>query len=362
MDMGEGSQKNEVEVAATPEDVDMAEEDSADSDDEDAPPPTLKPTASVKRKAKRALITAEKKAHKEGEAPTKACERCAQAGHYTFMCPQMKEKQAKRKAKKAKVRKERAAAAAEPDKPTDAIAAPRQKKKPTVPAASQGSKVKRTRRAEREEQHDNEAFGDGCYVILKIPQVLEATMTETKLGNTTMGSTRDTQELRPIECERMGKNWRFKYSSKDIAKAACEAGIKFLKEEYPTLKKDTIAYPALFRTAGPQAYVCFAVGPYTEEKVVELVRGQFKDGRFWMGRYHVGPIKMGKILVIFEVAQEVREFVVKESNDFELRFKAVNRSKPCQVCGDGMHGVLDCPEIARMITGGTLVNRPDIQQ
>ncbi|CAD6505647.1 BgTH12-01137 [Blumeria graminis f. sp. triticale] len=186
------------------------------------------------------------------------------------------------------------------------------------------------------------AFGDGTYLVAKIPAEIREKMTDDNF----LTACNNTINIDAVK--RIGqisfKYWYIHYRDHDSAKLD-EGKMPVFPKELG-LKRDTATSLHFYMTGGLSTFYVDRIGPYTDIELQRLLEKKFPGEKYWMGS------KM-----------RLFSFELGDSGEYIVSCKAVRRGRKCCLCqGEHEKGAVECPSLAssddHMELKGRLIFRP----
>lgn len=187
------------------------------------------------------------------------------------------------------------------------------------------------------------AFGDGTFLVTRIPKEVCEKMTDEIFGaiclqTVTMEAVKDIGQISL-------KYWFIHYRDHDSAKQDDGKIVVFPKEL--GLEEDVATKIHFYVSEGPRTFYVEKLGPYGCIEIQRLLEKKFPQERYWMGQKMVRNVKTGRRLICFENPQRIPSFKLGEEGGYIVSVKAVGREKKCCLCeGEHANGAVECPSLA----------------
>ncbi|KAG5963016.1 hypothetical protein E4U56_003059 [Claviceps arundinis] len=157
--------------------------------------------------------------------------------------------------------------------------------------------------------------------------------------------------LMPKAVDAIRKNiWTARFNSIDEAKASIGKTIKFGLQHGCNPPQDVPLEPYL--TSGPTVFICDRPGPISNDEAQQLITNAdiLKEIKFWYGAMMYRNVQCPMRVLILETSPEVTTMRFMGPNDYELRFRPVNRNGKCEfsLCARQsqhafkQHSILEC--------------------
>ncbi|KAG6053045.1 hypothetical protein E4U32_007856 [Claviceps aff. humidiphila group G2b] len=191
-------------------------------------------------------------------------------------------------------------------------------------------------------------YSDGTHLVFKPPQ-MHRDFSSFEMINIVADSLLG--GLMPKAVDAIRKNiWTARFNSIDEAKASIGKTIKFGLQHGCNPPQDVPLEPYL--TSGPSVFICDRPGPISNDEAQQLITNAdiLKEIKFWYGAMMYRNVQCPMRVLILETSPEVTTMRFMGPNDYELRFRPVNRNGKCEfsLCARQsqhafkQHSILEC--------------------
>ncbi|KAG6225013.1 hypothetical protein E4U25_008373 [Claviceps purpurea] len=183
---------------------------------------------------------------------------------------------------------------------------------------------------ENEETIKTAFYSDGTHLVFKTPQ-MHREFSSFEMINIVADSLLGGPM--PKAADAIRKNmWTARFNSIDEAKASIGRTIKFGLQHGCNPPQVVPLEPYL--ASGPTVFICDRPGPISNDEAQHFITNAdiLKEIRFWYGAMVYRNVECAMRVLILETSPEVTTMRFMGPNNYELRFRPVNRNGKCEFC------------------------------
>ncbi|KAG6159392.1 hypothetical protein E4U51_007723 [Claviceps purpurea] len=183
---------------------------------------------------------------------------------------------------------------------------------------------------ENEETIKTAFYSDGTHLVFKTPQ-MHREFSSFEMINIVADSLLGGPM--PKAADAIRKNiWTARFNSIDEAKASIGRTIKFGLQHGCNPPQVMPLEPYL--ASGPTVFICDRPGPISNDEAQHFITNAdiLKEIRFWYGAMVYRNVECAMRVLILETSPEVTTMRFMGPNNYELRFRPVNRNGKCEFC------------------------------